>query len=378
MRLAICVVITTILSTQLVRAQTTRTPRFEDYPASEIFREKPAAPLLTRPEEYKFRVVIGQGVEKGWGVFEGTTRKELAGPGPNFAGHYILVSFGCGSPILTDCLMTAIVDAETGRVYPLPSDEGSGLPYFGVFSEFAIQHPTRSFHGDKGGRFAQYESPFSYRLNSRLLIARVCERLEIEGGSVINSVPKGCGDHFYTMDEDGLKLVYRVSNDGRTAPRFEDYPVNEIFNGAPAAPVVLSPEERRYRTVIRQGVTKGWGVEGPDGKERPGPNFAGHYFIITWGCGSPCLMAAVVDARNGGVYPPPFHHGRAYFQVPWADSSTPPLDYRLDSRLLIANVCEQGTRLHVGDQINHEERRCGPHYFLMEDSGLTLIYRVLE
>jgi hypothetical protein len=114
-------------------------------------------------------------------------------------------------------------------------------------------------------------------------------------------------------------------------PRFEDYPVNEIFREALAEPILKSPEERRFRTVIRQGVSKGWGAEdGISSKhiDVPGPTFAGRFVIVRWGCDSPCLMAAIVDAKTGRVFPPPFHHGpgRSYFQVPWAFPMEPALE----------------------------------------------------
>jgi hypothetical protein len=165
-------------------------------------------------------------------------------------------------------------------------------------------------------------------------------------------------------------------------PRFEDYPTVEVFRGAPAEPILATSEERHYRTAIRQGVSRGWGVEdGSTGSEQvgAGPNFAGRYFIITWGCGSPCLMAAIVDARSGRVFPPPFHHGPgpSYFQVPWAFPEKA-LDYRLNSRLLIANICEVTRETRSRGQMSYRSEKCGRHYFVMDDDGLTLIYRVLE
>src|ERR1700722_6281073 len=81
-------------------------------------------------------------------------------------------------------------------------------------------------------------------------------------------------------------------------PRFEDYLVTDIFHGTPAAPHLTTPTGRMYRTVIREGVAKGIGVI-RDGKEQAGPNFAGHYIVITWGCGSPCGMMAIEDALTG-------------------------------------------------------------------------------
>ncbi len=136
--------------------------------------------------------------------------------------------------------------------------------------------------------------------------------------------------------------------------------------------------------MIRQGVAKGWGVEdGVTGQDlnRPGPNFAGHYAIVRWGCGSPCDMIAIVDLKNGRVFPPPFHGaGRNYFNFPslCPDSVVCPLRdvlaYRLDSRLLVARGCEAST---TGQREIHYQR-CGPHYYVMTASGLRLVHRILE
>ena len=168
-----------------------------------------------------------------------------------------------------------------------------------------------------------------------------------------------------------------------TVPRFEDFLVTETVRGTPAQPVLTTLEERRFRTVIRQGVTKGWGVEdGTTGKELAvqGPNFAGRYVIVRWGCGSPCLMMAIVDSKTGRVFPPPFHHGpgHSYFQLPWAFPMEPPLAFRVDSRLLIAKICESHKAIQVGGRMVYEAQMCEAHYFVMGDNGLTLIHRVLE
>jgi hypothetical protein len=356
-------------------------PRFEDYPVTEVFKGKSVQPVFTTPEERRFETVIRQGVGKGWGVFDGATGIEISHPSPNFAGHYTLIMFGCGASVLKDCLMAAIVDAKTGQIFALPSlDPPSQMPHFGIFAEFTTEHPPFSFHSAEGSRFDPSQSPFEYRVNSSLLIAKVCDGSEASGGSVIVFNVKGCGDHFYRMGEDGLKLAYHALDDNKAPPRFEDYPVAETLRGIPVNPVISTPDERLYRTKIREGVAKGFGVEGPDGKERFSPNFAGHYFIITWGCGSPCLMAAIVDAKTGRVDPPPFHHGpgHSYFQVPWASPVQLALDYRLDSRLLIANICEIETRYLVLGQVRYPYNRCGPHYFVMEEGGLRLVYRDVQ
>ena len=56
----------------------------------------------------------------------------------------------------------------------------------------------------------------------------------------------------------------------------------------------------------------------------------------------------------------------------------PPLAYRLDSRLLIANICEAEKAVRAAGRVAYEFQRCGAHYFVMSDNGLRLIHSVLE
>lgn len=91
-------------------------------------------------------------------------------------------------------------------------------------------------------------------------------------------------------------------------PRFEDYPAPAPLRGQPAFPDLSShPEAARFGPALRLGVRKG-------------PNFAGHYIIVSRSCGRLCREFAIVDAVSGVVYP--------------GLSDTPPFRYRLDSRLI--------------------------------------------
>jgi len=129
-------------------------------------------------------------------------------------------------------------------------------------------------------------------------------------------------------------------------PRFEDYPVDNIFQGTPVAPKIVTPLERLYRTRIREGVQKGWGVDREGKEDVPGPNFAGRYIVIRWGCGSPCIMMVVVDASTGNVLPPPISdglRGPSVLTLPLliaGDSAPWPakIEFHLNSRLLIARA----------------------------------------
>jgi hypothetical protein len=171
-------------------------------------------------------------------------------------------------------------------------------------------------------------------------------------------------------------------------PTFEQYRVTELFSGTPVPPRLVTTEERRFRTVIRQGITKGWGVaDGVTGDDlnRPGPNFAGHYSIVRWGCGTDCHMIAIVDLQTGQIFAPPFHGtGQGYFNfvAMCPDSVVCPvrdvLSYRLHSRLLTARGCEVSKLTTVKGRQEIQYEQCGMHYYVMTGSGLRLIYRVLE
>lgn len=106
-------------------------------------------------------------------------------------------------------------------------------------------------------------------------------------------------------------------DDVHGAPRFAAYPAQPRrmrFAGLD----LRNPIARTYRTVLREGA-------------RAGPNFAGHYTIVQWGCGSSCSSWAIVDNRTGQVHQPPAEIAMLFFQTNIRD---PGLHYRRDSRLL--------------------------------------------
>src|SRR5882724_7345634 len=69
---------------------------------------------------------------------------------------------------------------------------------------------------------------------------------------------------------------------------FVTYPARH-YRGKLATPRLITPTQREFRTVIRRGAVKG-------------PNFVGHYTVAEWGCGSNCVVYAVIDAITGAVY----------------------------------------------------------------------------
>jgi hypothetical protein len=148
--------------------------------------------------------------------------------------------------------------------------------------------------------------------------------------------------------------------------RFEDYPVTEKFTGTPAPPILATPEQRNYRTRIRDGVSSGSGVwNGGWKKPIPStrPNFAGHYFVIRWGCGSQCVMMATVDANTGVVYGPPLSVAGSLY-VPLDNLSDMDVDFRPDSSLLVLRNACRDFKFRAS---------CGLYYFNWRDNRFSLI-----
>jgi hypothetical protein len=103
----------------------------------------------------------------------------------------------------------------------------------------------------------------------------------------------------------------------RRVPRFEDYPVRQVYRGRNAA-VLLDADSWAFRTRLRAAA-----------RERP--NFAGHYIVTGWGCGTGCTVGAVIDARTGRVYWFP-HQASLDYDAPDDFES---VRFRLDSRLIV-------------------------------------------
>jgi len=119
-----------------------------------------------------------------------------------------------------------------------------------------------------------------------------------------------------------------------------------------------SPTARMYRTVLRREIARG-------------PNFAGHYRVAVWGCGSSCSMFAVVNLNTGRVITPEgfSHTSGVYFGVdnqklfPESQKNYWLLGFTKDSRLLVV----------LGD-LDEDESREGAFYFVLDHERLRSIH----
>jgi len=146
-----------------------------------------------------------------------------------------------------------------------------------------------------------------------IMISGLTLTLALGYGSSPLSAHESFSGQTNTLDTNRKTIASQVSHTKQASPPdFNDYPATESFSGNPA-PVDLSSDSdaRRFRTVLREGA-------------QTGPNFAGKYTVVTWGCGTSCQSVAIIDAETGSVYTPGIV----------AEAG---VKYKLDSRLLVVN-----------------------------------------
>lgn len=127
-------------------------------------------------------------------------------------------------------------------------------------------------------------------------------------------------------------------------PQFKDFPAGEQYRGKSHA-VVLAGDARRFRTRLKDAAK---------GK----PNFAGHYIVAIWGCGTECLEGAIIDVKTGRVYMLPFT------LCCWrmVDDDFKPLEFRSNSKLMVFS----GAR-------NEKDNDNGAHYYKFENNRLIFL-----
>ena len=137
----------------------------------------------------------------------------------------------------------------------------------------------------------------------------------------------------------------------RTVPRFEDYPA-PVYAGK-RAPVNLRSARGAgsYRTRLREGA-------------KEGINFAGHYTLVQWGCGTGCLDAAIIDGKTGRVYFPDQLGGAGLWS--WSDNFYDPLQFKPNSRLLVLTG-------FPASESNSEHPKSGLYYYEWTGTRLRLV-----
>jgi hypothetical protein len=104
----------------------------------------------------------------------------------------------------------------------------------------------------------------------------------------------------------------------KDAPRFAAYH-EAVYKGRAVAVKIDSKDSRNYKTVLREAVRDN------------GVNFAGHYTLATWFCGTNCNQMAVVDVKTGQTY---FTPGLMSVVMGIPNQSLDMTEFKANSRLL--------------------------------------------
>ncbi len=127
------------------------------------------------------------------------------------------------------------------------------------------------------------------------------------------------------------------------APKFEDFKVEKIFDGQPAeVNIYSSPSAREFRGALRYAA-------------KDGSNFAGHYTIASWGCGSSCQDGMIIDAVSGKVYDP------------FTEATSRGMDFRTDSYLVITDPFD--------DSFVEDIYRIPARYYIWKNNQFLQIYQ---
>ena len=126
-----------------------------------------------------------------------------------------------------------------------------------------------------------------------------------------------------------------------TTPTFRQYAAKVEKAGNVKVNLKSHKNANSYRTNLRNAA-------------KEGVNFAGHYILTTWGCGTNCSQSAIIDARNGKVFFPRELEGAGFGFCDLPDDTEPSV-YQANSRLLILSGFK-------GGDLSLKDGRCGIYY----------------
>ena len=141
---------------------------------------------------------------------------------------------------------------------------------------------------------------------------------------------------------------------GGAEPRFSDY-TEPAFKGRAAALKLTTPLARAYRTRLREGA-------------RRAVNFAGHYKLHTWSCGTGCLQTAFIDAKTGEVFFPKELNGFivCFYDPKPVDDLEEALKFERGSRLIVMSGYPYSER-------GKDEPKKGLYYYEWTGAELKLV-----
>ena len=158
-----------------------------------------------------------------------------------------------------------------------------------------------------------------------------------------------------------IAAAFSVS--AQRVPRFSQYAAKVERHARVTVNLKSHKDARMFRTNLRNAA-------------KGGVNFAGHYILTGWGCGTNCSSWAIIDARNGKVFFPKQFGGvggglcdlpnnSLPADAPKQDEAEYPdaVVFKPNSRMVMING-------YTGGDLEREDAKCGSYYF--EWNGSTL------
>lgn len=135
-------------------------------------------------------------------------------------------------------------------------------------------------------------------------------------------------------------------------PTFGQYPAKVERARARSIDFKRNPDARTFRTRLTEALSGG-------------VNFAGHYAVAGWGCGTGCISGAIIDTRTGNVFWPEQFGGIGvwYGKDDYADE---PVKYHKNSRLLVIVGVP-------GVKEGQPDKPSGEYYYEWVNNSLRLI-----
>lgn len=131
---------------------------------------------------------------------------------------------------------------------------------------------------------------------------------------------------------------------------FQNYSV-KVEREKPVSPKAETSIARENISVIRVAL-------------QHGPNFAGHYTVADWGCGTSCAAFVIVDDRTGRIYEPPeISKG--------VDLGVAGPEFRQDSSLMVVTNCPPPTMYGLKNCRRKFYRWDGSHLRLLKTEPVT-------
>jgi hypothetical protein len=135
----------------------------------------------------------------------------------------------------------------------------------------------------------------------------------------------------------------RIISAQKRVLRFDQFPVTKIYRGK-FAPLKLTANDEAWRERFQ------WAIKNLE------VDYAGHYIVYTWSCGSECATGVVINAKNGRV---------SWLDVRLNYGVEKPVDYRVNSSLMILSGCRG-------------EKKTGIHYYRIKQGRFVHLRSVLN